>query len=67
MNADDILERAAQMLETRAGNEIYRKAWRRAASLIRSLKANAEVNQRGAEVNCENASNHVTGKSAGHR
>lgn len=65
MNADDILERAAQMLETRAGNEIYRKAWRRAASLIRSLKA--EVNRRGAEVNCEHASNHVTGKSAGHR
>lgn len=32
------LEEAASRLETRAGNEIYTKAWRAAAKFIRSLK-----------------------------
>lgn len=31
------LEEAANMLETRGGNEVYRQAWRKAADLIRAI------------------------------
>lgn len=37
-DGDHVLEQAAQILESRAGNEIYRKAWRRAAKILRAMK-----------------------------
>lgn len=32
------LERAAEALEVRSGNDVYQRAWKAAARLIRSLK-----------------------------
>lgn len=32
------LERAAQRLERQAGNELYQRAWKTAAKVIRSMK-----------------------------
>ena len=40
----DALERAAQGLEKRAGNEIYRRAWKAAARYLRALKDGNDVN-----------------------
>lgn len=34
----DLLEHVAQSLERRAGNDIYRKAWRAAAKHVRTMK-----------------------------
>lgn len=34
----DTLEKAAQALETRATNDLYRKAWKAAAKVLRSMK-----------------------------
>ena len=34
----DLLEFVAQAIERRAGNEVYRKAWRAAAKHVRSMK-----------------------------
>lgn len=36
--ARQALETAARTLEQRAGNEIYQRAWRAAAKVVRSLK-----------------------------
>lgn len=44
MTANEALEKAAMMLENRGGNAIYRKAWRAAAKLLRSMKSE-EVNR----------------------
>jgi hypothetical protein len=35
---DETLEAAAQLLETTAGNSLYRSAWRAGAKRIRALK-----------------------------
>lgn len=42
MSPDEALEKAAAMLERRAGNEVYQKAWKIAARLIREMKSSAE-------------------------
>lgn len=34
----DTLEKAAQTLETRATNDLYHKAWKAAAKVLRSMK-----------------------------
>lgn len=36
--ANEALEEAAQALEQRAGNAVYKQAWKVAAKLVRNLK-----------------------------
>lgn len=57
MTADEALERAAQMLERRSGNEQYMKAWKVAAKLIRSMK----------KVNRQSETNHIHADTTGSR
>ena len=44
------LERAAEKLETRAGNEIYRKAWRAGGAVIRRMKSELPAKAGGSDV-----------------
>lgn len=48
----DTLEAVAQHLEARAGNELYRKAWKSAAKVIRSMK---KLNDKSEQISSNSA------------
>jgi hypothetical protein len=47
---DDTLEAAAQLLERHSGNELYMKAWKTGAKLIRGLKADQKLNDKSEQI-----------------